>query len=321
MPAHWRWAVIRRRQEWFRVARGKGVAAACRAFGISRKTYYKWWTRYQAAHGDPASLQDQSRRPKTHPQTAPPKVVQAVIRLRKRYGYGPRRLQFYLREDEKITFSVCGIYKILNRAGLIVRYARKRKKYQTYAPYIRFPGQKVQVDVKYVPWSKGQKRTQRLYQYSAKDLFTKLRFIRCYDELSAKATVDFLKRALRFFPFPVRCLQTDNGVEFTYVLAGTDLEHPMDTLCREHKIRHALIPVACPRYNGQVERSHRTDMEELYRRSSYTSLQELAPQIERYAAYYNHHRPHMALNMLTPLQKLRSVKGYENARLNYRCHL
>ncbi len=320
MPAHWRWAVIRRRQEWFRYAEGKGVAAACRAFGISRKTYYKWFKRYQDAHSNAAALQDRSRRPKTHPKTAPPEVVKKVIALRKKTDYGPRRLQFFLERDEKLSISVFGVYKILNRASLIKRYARKRKKYQSYAAYIHFPGQKVQVDVKYVPWSKGQKRSERLYQYSAKDLFTKSRFILCYPELSAQNSVDFLERARRFFPFPIRCVQTDNGIEFTYVFLDTDREHPLDTLCRQHGIKHTLIPVATPRYNGQVERGHRTDMEEFYRRSSYTNLKSLAPKIKRYTAYYNHHRPHMAIHMLTPLQKLRSVKGYENAQLNYRCY-
>lgn len=264
--------------------------------------------------------QDRSRRPKTHPRTASPEVVKKVIALRKKTDYGPRRLQFFLGRDEKVSISVFGIYKILNRAGLLKRYARKHKKYQSYAAYIHSPGQKVQVDVKYVPWAKGQKRSQRLYQYSAKDLFTKSRLILCYPELSAQNSVDFLERALRFFPFPIRCFQTDNGIEFTFAFLQTDREHPLDTFCKAHGIKHALIPVAMPRYNGQVERGHRTDMEEFYRRSSYTNLKSLAPKIQRYTAYYNHHRPHMAIDMLTPLQKLRSVKGYENAQLNYRCY-
>jgi transposase InsO family protein len=247
-------------------------------------------------------------------------VVKKVTALRKKTGYGPRRLQFFLQRDAQLSISVFGVYKILNRAGLIVRHARKRKKYQSYAAYIHIPGQKVQVDVKYVPWAKGQKRSQRLYQYSAKDLYTKIRFLRCYEELSAANTVDFLERAFKFFPFPVRCVQTDNGIEFTSVFLDTDREHPVDTICRQRKIKHALIPVATPRYNGQVERAHRTDMEEFYRRSSYTNLDSLAPKIGRYNGYYNQYRPHMALNMLTPLEKLRSVKGYENAQLNYRCY-
>lgn len=112
MPAHWRWAVIRRRQEWFRYAERKGVAGACRAFGISRKTYYKWFKRYQASHFDPKVLQDRSRRPKTHPKTAAPEVVKKVIALRKKTDYGPRRLQFFLERDEDLAISIFGVYKI-----------------------------------------------------------------------------------------------------------------------------------------------------------------------------------------------------------------
>jgi transposase-like protein len=320
MPAHWRWAVIRRRQEWFRYAERKGVTRTCRAFGISRRTYYKWWNRFQAAHGDPQVLQDRSRRPKTHPKTAPEKVVKAVLQLRKKTDYGPRRIQYYLREDHQIRWSVCGIYKILNREGLIKHYARKRKKYQSYAAYIRYPGQKVQIDVKYVPRPKGQDRDRQLFQYQAKDLFTKTRFFRVYDELSAHNTVDFAERCQRFFPFPIKRLQTDHGIEFTYVFLDAHREHPLDTFCRQHAIQHTLIPVATPRYNGQVERANRTDMEEFYRRADWTERKDLIPKMGRYLRYTNTHRPHMAIDMLTPLQKLRSVKGYENANLDYGCY-
>jgi transposase InsO family protein len=317
MPPHVIWSIIRRRQEWFRLAESKGVAFACRSYGISRKTYYKWWKRYQASGGDPKALQDRSRRPKTSPKTPAEAVVKAVLRLRRHTGYGPRRLQFFLKRDHGLSLSVCGIYKTLNRAGLIVRYARKKKRYQSYALYITFPGQKVQIDVKYVPRKPGQ---PQFYHYQAKDLFTKLRFFRTYDELSAQNTVDFVRRCLQFFPFKILCFQTDHGIEFTYVFLDAHREHPLDTFCRAHAIRHALIPVATPRYNGQVERANRTDMEEFYRRASWTSLADLRAKQGLYLRYYNHYRPHMAINMLTPLQKLRSLPSFRNAKLNYRCY-
>jgi transposase InsO family protein len=319
MPTHMLWAVVRRRQEWFRLAERRGVHYTSLYFGISRKTYYKWWNRYRAAGFDPAALQDRSRRPKTHPKTSSQEVVNTVIRLRRHTSYGPRRLQFFLARDHGLRLSVCGVYKILDRAGCIQRQARKKKRFQSYAAYIHTPGQKVQVDVKYVPWQPGQPRTHRLYQYSAKDLFTKLRFIRVYDELTAQNTVDFARRCLRFFPFPIRCFQTDHGIEFTFAFLDTPKEHPFDTFCRQFKIVHKLIPVATPRYNGQVERGHRTDMEEFYRRASFSDQKGLSPKILRYQRYYNEHRPHMAIDMLTPLQKLRSVSGFKNAQLNYRC--
>lgn len=318
MPQHFIWASIRRRQEWFRLGKQKGVAFACRSYGISRKTYYKWWNRFDAAQEGSQALRDRSRRPHSHPKTASPLVVRRVLELRRKTSYGPRRLHFYLTQGKNpLSISVFGIYKILDRAGCIQRHARKKKKFQSYAAYIHSPGQKVQIDVKHVPRRPG---LPRFYQYQAKDLFTKLRFFRSYDELSAQNTVDFAQRCLRFFPFPIRCFQSDHGVEFTYDFLDTPKIHPLDAFCRRHNIVHKLIPVATPRYNGQVERANRTDMEEFYRRASWNGLASLRQKQFLYLRYSNNHRPHMAIDMLTPLQKLNSVSGFEKAQLNYRCY-
>lgn len=311
------WAVIRRRQEWFKLAEKRGVHYTSLYFGISRKTYYKWWNRYKNADFDPKALQDQSRRPKTNPKTPPKNVVTQVIRLRKQTNYGPRRLQFFLQRDFNISLSVCGIYKILDRAGLIVRYKRKKKKFQSYAIYIKHPGQKVQIDVKYVPKQNG---LPQFYQYQAKDLFTKLRFFRVYDEISAQNSVDFCKRLLQFFPFKIKCIQSDNGIEFTYTFLSTDKIHPLDLFCEQHHIKHKLIPVATPRYNGQVERGNRTDMEEFYSRAQWKSISELRNKMFRYLKYYNQHRPHMSIDMLSPIQKLNAIPDFQNTSPNFRCY-
>jgi transposase InsO family protein len=317
MPAHIIWSIIRRRQEWFRMGKRKGVKHSCLYFGISRKTYYKWWNRYQRSGYAPQSLQDRSRRPKTHPKGATQTMVNLVIQLRKQTGFGARRLIFYLKRDSGVSLSICGAHKILKRAGLIKTYIRRKKKYQSYAQYIYYSGQKVQVDVKYVPKRIGNRR---VYQYSAIDLYTKLRFLRIYDELSAANTVDFIKRMLKFFPFKVKRIQTDHGIEFTYSFLDTPKLHPLDQFCLERNIIHCLSPVATPRYNGQVERSHRTDMEEFYRRAAFKDLTELTQKFLLYLRYYNHSRPHMSINMLTPFQKLKSVLPNLH-NLNYRCYL
>jgi transposase InsO family protein len=319
MPAHVIWSLIRRRQEWFELGKRKGVKYSCSYYGISRKTYYKWWNRYQRSGFNPKSLQDRSRRPKMHPKTASKKVVERVIELRKQTGFGARRLVFYLKRDHGIKISVCGVHKILKRAGLIKIVVRKKKRYQSYAQYIRYPGHKIQMDVKYVPKRVGPLRRKE-YQFSAIDLYTKLRFLRIYDEKSAYNAVDFTQRMLNFFPFPVKRIQTDHGIEFTYSFLDTPKLHPLTQLCRQKEIVHCLSPVATPRYNGQVERSHRTDMEEFYRRASFKDHQELSQKFFRYLRYYNESRPHMSLDMLTPLQKLKSFKNL-NPNLNYRCYL
>ena len=245
-----------------------------------------------------------------------------IIYLRNRTNFGPRRLQFYLSRDYNISISTCAIYKVLIRNGLIKHFNRKRKRYQSYAQYIHYPGQKIQLDVKFV---KHPNKTlfPQLYQYSAKDLFTKLRFIRIYDELSVNNSSDFINRIINFFPFKIINIQTDHGIEFTYSFLNTNRVHPMDSVCILNNIKHVLSPVATPRYNGQVERSHRTDNEEFYRRTSLDNININVLQFKllKYLRYYNEYRPHMAIGMLTPLQKFNSTKNFQSKKLDYRCYL
>jgi transposase len=321
MPKHFLWSTIKTRLNWFEMAKEKNITYACKYFGISRKTFYKWYKRYQESDGDPKSLQDKSRRPRTHPKLTSPEVASLIVKIRKETSFGPRRLQFYLTRDYGIALSLCGIWKVLNRAGLILRYKRRRKHYQSYGEYVHYPGHKVQIDTKPLPRRQGQ-FDSRDYQYVAKDVFTKLRFIKVYEELSVNNSVDFAWRTIRFFPFRIKRIQTDHGTEFTYDMLSSKRIHPLDKLLREQKIKHVLSPVATPRYNGQVERSIRTDLEEFYRPLGIVKDHAtLSKKLLSYLEYYNQLRPHMAINMLTPLQKLHSTPGFENAKLNWRCYL
>ena len=66
-------------------------------------------------------------------------MVERVLALRRRTRYEPRRLACYLAQ-EGYHISVFGIYRVLQRAGLVKkRRSRPRKKPQSYAMLI--PGQ------------------------------------------------------------------------------------------------------------------------------------------------------------------------------------
>ena len=89
---------IRQRLNWFQKARELGsVTDACCFFGISRKTYYKWWHRYAASRWDRLSLADRSRRPHRHPRQVGSRMARRLRRWRQRTGYGARRLAWHLR--------------------------------------------------------------------------------------------------------------------------------------------------------------------------------------------------------------------------------
>ena len=81
-----------------------------------------------------------------------------------------------------------------------------------------YPGQRIQVDVKVVPRRCIADPELRLYQYTAIDEFTRLRFLAAYPEQSTYSSADFLKKLFKWYArrgIRVECVQTDNGFEFT----------------------------------------------------------------------------------------------------------
>jgi len=84
------------------------------------------------------------------------------------------------------------------------------------------------------------------------------RFIYPYLEQSSYSTVAFVKRAIAYFGYQPKMIQSDNGFEFTHN-KNTKMIHPFDTLCGELGIIHKLIRPRTPRHNGKVERSSRND--------------------------------------------------------------
>ena len=64
---------------------------------------------------------------------------------------------------------------------------------------------------------------------------------------------------LKFFPFKVECVQTDNGCEFTkkFVSNKKNKLSMFEKKLKELGIKYKRIRPFTPRHNGKVERSHR----------------------------------------------------------------
>ena len=60
-----------------RLSGERTMAELCREFGISRKTGFKWWARFQ--EGGLAALKDRSRAAHTHPNQTDDVMVRMVI--------------------------------------------------------------------------------------------------------------------------------------------------------------------------------------------------------------------------------------------------
>ena len=179
-------------------------------------------------------------------------------------------------------------------------------------PYV--PGEVGQMDVKH--WKRAA------YQYDLIDCATRIKYKRLYPGCDPATTVDFLEHATQFFEpaFRFQTIQTDNGTEFTYDQWPQNkpetLAPPVRWL-QEHGIRHGRIPPNSPHLNGRIERSHGVDKDR-YKRlttNSYnrTELQEF---LVDDCLDYNFYRPHSMLQMLTPLEYLQSLPGFEHATVN-----
>ncbi len=269
MPHFIREQRIRKRLNWFRKSQELGsVTDACVFFGISRKTYYKWWRRYASSAWDRLSLVDRSRRPHHHPRQVGTRMARRLRRWRRRTGYGPRRLRWHLlRTGLRGVPSVYGIHRVLQRAGLLTRHRSRPKHQQRYV--MPRPGDCVQVDIKYVPY---MVEGRQVFQYTALDDCTRLRVIRFFPELTNSAGLAFLATLHTTFPFRIAMVQTDNDSTFTNWYTGAPKTapnrpvrlHPFTLACEAAGIRHRCIRPRSPHLSGKVERSHRIDEEEFY---------------------------------------------------------
>ena len=223
------------------------MTEVCDHYGVSRKTFYKWQGRYRQSGRDFHLLRDRSRRPHSHPRSVPGHLAERVVSMRRRTRYGPRRISRCLAQ-EGVTISVYGVYRVLQRAGLVRRRrSRPRRKPRSYAMAV--PGQPVQIDVKYLPPLHIRERPEPLkqYLYNAIDDCTGLQVAPVSSELTPKASRRFLRPVKRSFPFPIQEVQTDHGTEFTYIFFPHVLKpHPFQQALAQSGIRHKLIPVGRP---------------------------------------------------------------------------
>ena len=100
------------------------MAALCIEFGISRKTGYKWVSRFKK--GGFQGLHDRSKRFKRHPNTTPQEVVDIIVGARKRHPtWGPKKIHTWLERRGEQVPAVSTVGEILRREGMVVKRRRK----------------------------------------------------------------------------------------------------------------------------------------------------------------------------------------------------
>lgn len=175
-------------------------------------------------------------------------------------------------------------------------------------PELLIPGEKVQIDVKEVPYCclKGaaKRDRKRLYQWTAIDECTRVRFVYGFEEHTPENSVKFLKMLQKAFPFKIQTIQTGNGTEFTYkYISDTEL-CPFDKALQAAGIAHVLIPPRTPWHNGKVERSHRNDQRYFYDWEKFSDVKDLNERLKRHL-YWSNHKIMRTLGNKSPIELLR----------------
>lgn len=276
---------------------GGEMAETCRQFGISRKTGYKWWNRYDRA--GPGGLKDLSRAPHECPHRVEDELVRRILELRRQYPrWGPKKLKKKLETvapneawPSRTTFA-----EILKRHGLVAPRRRRRRVPAYQQPFIG-AGEPNAI------WTadfKGDFQTgdrTRCYPLTIADCCSRF-LLRC-QALTGTATeqcAPIFEAAFKEYGMPL-AIRTDNGAPFA-ARGFTGL-----TRLSVWFIKLGIVPERIepghPEQNGRHERMHRTLKEETAAPPKATfSLQQKA--FNAFRDEFNHERPHEGLDMETP---------------------
>ena len=294
--------ITTRRQAVIKYAEKKGVTAAARRYNVGRATIYRWKERYD---GTLQSLQDHSHRPHSHPNQHTEEEIKLIKDMRKRNKHTGLVVFWVKLRQKGYKRSIPSLWRMLRKLELQPEKPPNPKYIPKPYEKMQYPGQRVQIDVKYVPDAcivgDAKAEGHKFYQYTAIDEYSRFRYLEAFEEHSSHSSKVFLEHMLKAFKFNVECVQTDNGPEFTKRLCSG--ENPtltsFEKKLKQLGIVHKLIKPYTPRHNGKVERSHRKDNEYFYATHKFYSFDDFKKQLAVHSRKYNNF-PMRPLNWKSP---------------------
>lgn len=209
----------------------------------------------------------------------------------------------------------------MQRLGIYAKTPSKKKEKQPVEWITgEYPGEKIQVNVKYVPrecmTEELKEKNEKYYQYTAIDEFTRIRYTWFTNAHDTYASSEFVKRLIKYYPFRIKTIQTDNGFEFTNRLSWQTVLKSKQTLfeqtLEENGINYKVIKPHTPKQNGRVERSRRKYQERFYYRKIFWNLEDLKSRRKYWRQEYNNF-PMRPLGWLSPLEFYKKWKSQEES--------
>lgn len=297
---------MRYRLSLIKYAQKYGVSKAAIKYKTNRQYIYRWKRRFD---GSIQSLRDRSRKPHHHPNQHTPEEIKLILNMRRRNPDAGLVVFWVKLMQRGYSRSISGLYRFLKRQGIMAVHPPNPKYVPKPYEQMDHPGQRIQVDVKFVPSAclvNSQVIGKHFFQYTAIDEYSRWRFVEAFEEHNTYCSALFVDDVVKAFPFPIECIQTDNGTEFTNRFTSKKEKPTLFQLhLQQHGIKHKLIRPYTPRHNGKVERSHRKDNERFYATHSFYSFADFASQLKVYNRRDYNNFPMRPLGWRTPNQVLK----------------
>lgn len=285
---------------------GWPAAKAARQAGVARQTAYKWLARFDA--DGPAGLEDRSCRPRRLRRRTPRRVVDRMLRLRRR-----KKAAWEIAAEVGVSAATVSRHLKAEGLGRLWRIVEAEDPPQRYEH--AYPGSLFHVDAKRFGKIQGvghaihgnrRKRSRGVgweVVFVCVDDYTRLAYAEVHPSENAVCATRFFRRALRWFEsLGIRCerLLTDNAKCY-----GSTA---FTALCAEKGISQRFTRPYTPRTNGKAERFIQTLKRRWAYRRAYRTSAMRAASLRPWVTHYNHRRPHRALGKVPPMARLRASR-------------
>lgn len=272
------------------------VLKTAKEVGTSRWTVYRWLKRAGIGPGlfSTRGLQRKSTRPHLSHTKLTGKERLDIVNLSNTTHLGARKIKLLLNLDP----SAMTVHRFLKKKNLTMKRPNYRRPlFQNGAAMRPRNTTKLgylQMDTKHVtPELSGLGFT--VFEYAAIDIVSRYKLAVLLPEIDDESASLALELFLKWFPFEVKYIQTDNGLEY---------QRSFEETCHKYSIEHYLIHKNSPNENAVIERSFRTDQDEFYYWLENTPehIGQLNEWLQVFINKYNTWRPHQALDYKTPLE-------------------
>ena len=280
-----------------RLLEGEKMAPLCAEFGISRKTGYKIFDRYQDCGVQ--AFTDRSRRPYRQANRLPAPVEAVIVRLKREYpGWGAPKIREKLRQRSLGVQlpAISTVHAVLDRHGLVHR--RRRHRGRARGTTLSRP---TEANALWCADYKGEFMLgNRRYCYPLTITDFASRYLLTCEALSTtqeQFAFTVFERTFKEFGLP-QGIRTDNGVPFASAQAIYGLSK-LSVWWLRLGIQIERITPGQPQQNGRHERMHLTLKQEATKPASGNVLQQQA-RFDAFVERFNQERPHQALAMKVP---------------------